>query len=166
MWLGITNENKYVSFYVVSQEGSAAVFSSVQQFSLRALHDCHQKFIIRNTTAGLAVNDLNGLLTATIALWCTSNRNKGQPKQREGSYTWEKGYWQLNNFVFGVKTLYQHGEHYTLSVWWVPQNHCSFDFLQKCCIYTVSSFTMMIGTSSRNYKDHQGVLTVSGRLCN
>lgn len=92
MRLGITDENKYASFHVVSQEGSAAVLSSVQQFSLRALHDCRQKFIIRNTTAGLAVNDLNGLLAATLALWCASNRNKGQPKLREGSYTWEKGY--------------------------------------------------------------------------
>lgn len=66
----------YVSFSVVSQEGWAAVFSSVQQFSLRALHECHQKFIIRNTTAGLAVNDLNELLMATLALWCASNRKK------------------------------------------------------------------------------------------
>lgn len=53
MWLGIPNENKQVAFYVASQEGPGRLsFPSAQQFTLRALHDCHREFIIRNTTAG------------------------------------------------------------------------------------------------------------------
>ncbi len=34
------------------------------------------KFIMRNATAGLAVNECNWLLTATLALWCASNTGR------------------------------------------------------------------------------------------
>lgn len=101
MWLGITNENKQVAFYVASQEGPGRLsFPSAQQFTLRALHDCHREFIIRNTTAGLAVNGLKWLLTATLALPAAPQVQRVRPKLREGSLILEKCYWHLNNFVF------------------------------------------------------------------
>lgn len=93
MWLGITNENKQVAFYVASQEGPGRLsFPSAQQFTLRALHDCHREFIIRNTTAGLAVNGLKWLLTATLALSAAPQVQRVRPKLREGSLILEKCY--------------------------------------------------------------------------
>lgn len=101
MWLGITNENKQVAFYVASQEGPGRLsFPSAQQFTLRALHGCHREFIIRNTTAGLAVNGLKWLLTATLALSTAPQVQRVRPKLREGSLILEICYWHLNNFVF------------------------------------------------------------------
>lgn len=86
---GLDQQMKTSKWLFMSRRRKAH-FPSAQQFTPRAPHGCQREFIIGNAAAGLAVNGLEWLLTATSALAGSPQPEGVQPELREGSWTLEK----------------------------------------------------------------------------